>query len=60
MLSGRAHGLAESAPPVEELDLTDLKARIDEMHESLTQQTPGDELDRAIAMLDHYKPFIQR
>jgi F-type H+-transporting ATPase subunit epsilon len=47
--------LADAASPVEEFDLAGLKARIDEMQVTLTKQTPGDELDRAIAMLDHYK-----
>jgi F-type H+-transporting ATPase subunit epsilon len=47
--------LAESASPAEEFDLAGLKAQIDEMQVTLTRQTPGDELDRVIAMLDHYK-----
>jgi F-type H+-transporting ATPase subunit epsilon len=47
--------LAESASSVEEFDLAGLKARIDEMQEELATKPAGDELDRDIAMLDHYK-----
>jgi F-type H+-transporting ATPase subunit epsilon len=47
--------LAESATSVEEVDLAGLKARIDEMQEGLAKKPAGDELDRAVAMLDHYK-----
>jgi F-type H+-transporting ATPase subunit epsilon len=47
--------LAESASPVEEFDVAELKDRIDEMQQALAQQPAGDELDRAVARLDHYK-----
>jgi F-type H+-transporting ATPase subunit epsilon len=47
--------LAESASPVEEFDLAGLAAKIEEMQEGLIHQTPGAELDRAIALLDHFK-----
>jgi F-type H+-transporting ATPase subunit epsilon len=47
--------LAESAASVEDLDLAALEAEIAEMQEDLAKQSPGAELDRQIARLDHYK-----
>lgn len=47
--------LADSAGPVEDFDLAGLKARIEEMQQGLSKEPAGDELDRAIARLDHYK-----
>ena len=47
--------LADTASPVEEFDLTDLMARIDEMQDNLAKTSIGEELDRAIEQLDHYK-----
>jgi F-type H+-transporting ATPase subunit epsilon len=47
--------LAESASSLDEFDLAGLTARIDEMQEGLAKKPAGDELDRDIAMLDHYK-----
>ena len=47
--------LAESATSVEDLDLAALEAEIAEMQEDLAKQSPGAELDREIARLDHYK-----
>jgi F-type H+-transporting ATPase subunit epsilon len=47
--------LAESAASVEDLDLAALEAEIAEMQEDLAKQSPGAELDREIARLDHYK-----
>ena len=47
--------LAESATSVEDLDLAALEAEIAEMQEGLAKQSPGVELDREIARLDHYK-----
>jgi F-type H+-transporting ATPase subunit epsilon len=47
--------LAESATSVEDLDLAGLKAQIEEMQEGLAKKPGGDELDRAVALLDHYK-----
>jgi len=47
--------LADLATSVEDVDLAELKTRIEEMQESLTKTPPGDELDRAVALLDHYK-----
>jgi F-type H+-transporting ATPase subunit epsilon len=47
--------LAESATSVDDLDLAGLKAQIEEMQEGLAKKPSGDELDRALARLDHYK-----
>jgi F-type H+-transporting ATPase subunit epsilon len=47
--------LADRASPVDEVDIAALKAQIEEMDEKLRQFTVGEELDREIARLDHYK-----
>ncbi len=47
--------LAESASSVADFDLAELKAQIEDMQQSLAQKSAGDELDQAIALLDHYK-----
>jgi F-type H+-transporting ATPase subunit epsilon len=47
--------LADLATSIEDVDLAELRTRIEEMQESLTKTPPGDELDRALALLDHYK-----
>jgi F-type H+-transporting ATPase subunit epsilon len=47
--------LADSASSVEDFDVADLQGWIEEMQTGLTKIQAGDELDRAIAMLDHYK-----
>lgn len=47
--------LADAATSVEEVDLAELRTRIDELGQSLATIPPGDELDRAVALLDHYK-----
>jgi F-type H+-transporting ATPase subunit epsilon len=47
--------LAETAESVEDFDLAGLTAKIEEMQETLAKEPAGDELDRAIARLDHYK-----
>jgi F-type H+-transporting ATPase subunit epsilon len=47
--------LADTASPVEEFDLADLMARIDQMQDNLAKISIGEELDRAIEQLDHYK-----
>jgi F-type H+-transporting ATPase subunit epsilon len=47
--------LADSAASVEDFDLAALKAQIEKLQESLSREQAGDELDRALARLDHYK-----
>lgn len=47
--------LADTASPVEEFDLADLMARIEQMQDNLAKISIDEELDRAIEQLDHYK-----
>ena len=47
--------LADLATSVEDVDVAELKTRIQEIQEDLAKTPPGDDLDRAIALLDHYK-----
>jgi len=47
--------LADTASTVEEFDLADLTARIEQMQDNLAKISIGEELDRAIEHLDHYK-----
>ncbi len=47
--------LADSASSTGEFDLSEFKAQIEEMHANLAKKSVGDELDSAIALLDHYK-----
>ena len=47
--------LAEAAASVEDFDLAGLEAEIAERQEGLATESPGAELDRAVARLDHYK-----
>jgi F-type H+-transporting ATPase subunit epsilon len=47
--------LADSASSVDGFDLAGLKSQIDEMQENIAKQSVGNELDRAIAKLDHFK-----
>jgi F-type H+-transporting ATPase subunit epsilon len=47
--------LADNASSVDDFDIADFKARIDEMQEGLANMSLGEELDRAIEQLDHYK-----
>ena len=47
--------LAESASSFEEVDLAELTSRIEDMKQKVMEMPPGDELDRAVALLDHYK-----
>jgi F-type H+-transporting ATPase subunit epsilon len=47
--------LADTAETVEDFDLAGLRAKIDEMQEAVAKEPASDELDRAVATLDHYK-----
>lgn len=47
--------LADLASSVDGFDLAGLKAQIGEMQENIAKQSAGNELDRAIAKLDHFK-----
>jgi F-type H+-transporting ATPase subunit epsilon len=45
----------ESATSIVDFDPAALTAQIEEMKESLAKKSIGDELDRTIELLDHYK-----
>jgi F-type H+-transporting ATPase subunit epsilon len=47
--------LADSASSIEDFDVAALRSKIEEMQQGLEKQPAGDELDRAVALLDHYK-----
>ena len=47
--------LADTASSVEEFDVADLTARIDQMQDNLAKISVGEELDRAIEQLDRFK-----
>ena len=50
--------LAEAAESVDDFDIAELQARIEEMQEALAKEPAGDEFDRAIARLDNYKSIL--
>lgn len=47
--------LADSAKAADDFDIPGFKAQIEELEASLPQTAAGEEFDRAIARLDHYK-----
>src|SRR6267142_2628731 len=47
--------LADSASSTDEFDLAEFKAQIEQMQADLAKKSVGDELDSAMALLDHYK-----
>ncbi len=47
--------LAETAKAVGDFDLASFKAQIEELEASLPHRDAGEELDRAITRLDHYR-----
>jgi F-type H+-transporting ATPase subunit epsilon len=47
--------LADAAEAVENVDRGVIEARIKEMESRIEKMQPGDELDKAITRLDHYK-----
>lgn len=47
--------LADVASPIGEFDASGLKARIDEVQQSLSRLSTGEVLDRALKLLDDYK-----
>lgn len=51
--------LADSARALEDFDLADFATRIEDMENSLAGMAPDDELDRAVATLDHYRSIHQ-
>jgi len=56
---GSLNVLADTASPIDAFDLAELKAKIEEMERSVPTRSAGDELDRDIELLDHYKTLHQ-
>jgi F-type H+-transporting ATPase subunit epsilon len=52
--------LADVCELADEFDLAGFRAQIDEMEEKLKEIPLGDELDRTITRLDHYKTLHQQ
>jgi F-type H+-transporting ATPase subunit epsilon len=50
--------LAEMASAVEDFDLSEFRSRIEDMQHELSERSVGDELDRAVAVLDHYRSIL--
>jgi F-type H+-transporting ATPase subunit epsilon len=55
----RLNVLADSASPIDEFDVAELKAKIEDMERTVPTRSPGDELDRDIELLDHYRTLHQ-
>jgi F-type H+-transporting ATPase subunit epsilon len=51
--------LADSASPIDEFDVAELKAKIEEMERTVPTRSAGDELDREIELLDQYRTLHQ-
>jgi len=51
--------LADSASPINEFDVAELKAKIEEMERAVPTRPVSDELDREIELLDQYKTLHQ-
>jgi F-type H+-transporting ATPase subunit epsilon len=47
--------LADTAQSIEEFDIAWFRSEIEQLEVSLAEKVPGNELDRAVARLDHYK-----
>lgn len=47
--------LADVASEVSEFDVADLRGRIEQMEQSVSTRSVGDEVDRELRLLDHYK-----
>jgi F-type H+-transporting ATPase subunit epsilon len=52
--------LADIAQAFDEFDIAGFRAQIDEMEDTLKEMPLGEELDRAIIRLDHYKTLHQQ
>ena len=52
--------LADTATSLDELDRIGFARQIEEMEAALKDEEPGDELDRAITRLDHFKAIQQQ
>ena len=51
--------LADSASPIDEFDVAELKAKIEDMERTVPTRPVGDELDREIQLLDQYRTLHQ-
>ncbi|WP_024519565.1 F0F1 ATP synthase subunit epsilon [Bradyrhizobium sp. Tv2a-2] len=51
--------LADSASPIDEFDVAELKAKIEDMERTVPTRSAGDELDREIELLDQYRTLHQ-
>ena len=50
--------LAETASAVEDFDLNEFRSRIEDMQQELSGRSVGEELDRTIVLLDHYRSIL--
>ena len=55
----RLNVLADSASPIDEFDVGELKAKIEDMERTVPTRPAGDELDRDIELLDNYRTLHQ-
>jgi len=56
---GRLNVLADTASPIGEFDVAELKAKIEDMERTVPTRSASEELDREIELLDHYKTLQQ-
>jgi len=52
---GSLNVLADTASPIGEFDVAELKAKIEDMERTVPTRSASEELDRDIELLDHYK-----
>jgi F-type H+-transporting ATPase subunit epsilon len=57
--ASRLNILADSANPINEFDVAELKAKIDDMERTVPTRSAGAELDREIELLDQYRTLHQ-
>jgi len=56
---GSLNVLADTASPIGEFDVAELKAKIEDMERTVPTRSASEELDRDIELLDHYKTLQQ-
>ena len=56
---GRLNVLADTASPIGEFDVAELRAKIEDMERTVPTRSASEELDRDIELLDHYKTLQQ-
>jgi len=57
--ASRLNILADSASQIDEFDVAELKAKIEDMERAAPTRPVGDELDREIQLLDQYRTLHQ-